>query len=87
MFALHAADSGVTVNAVSHAIIVTVMTVRLGTRLDPGDVPMDRKGTPVEGAQAVVFPASSMASSITRQTLGINVGQSMRKRRHREELP
>ena len=78
MFALHAADSGVTVNAVSPGTIVTAMIVRLGTRIDPRDVPMNRMGTPEEVAQAVVFLASSMASYITGQTLGVNGGQYMR---------
>jgi NAD(P)-dependent dehydrogenase (short-subunit alcohol dehydrogenase family) len=54
MFALHAADSGVTVNAVSPGTIVTAMIVRLGTRIDPRDVPMNRMGTIEEVAQAVV---------------------------------
>jgi len=39
---------------------------------------MDRMGTPEEVAQAVVFLASSMASCITGQTLGVNGGRSMR---------
>lgn len=39
---------------------------------------MNRMGTPEEVAQAVVFLASSMASYITGQTLGVNDGQSMR---------
>ena len=77
----HAADSGITVNAVSPGTIVTAMTERLGTQIDPSDVPMNRMGTPEEVAQAVVFLASSMASYITGQTLGVNDGQSMRERR------
>jgi 3-oxoacyl-[acyl-carrier protein] reductase len=87
MFALHAADSGISVNAVSHGTIVTAMTERLGTQVDPRDVPMNRMGTPEEGAQAVVFLASDVAAFITGQTLRVNGGQSMRQRRHREELP
>jgi NAD(P)-dependent dehydrogenase (short-subunit alcohol dehydrogenase family) len=78
MFALHAADSGFTVNVVSPGTIVTAMAERLGTRIDPRDVPMNRMGTPEEVAQAVVFPASSMTSHITGQTLGDNCGQYMR---------
>ena len=56
MFALHAADSAFTVNVVSPGTIVTAMAERLGTRIDPRDVPMNRMGTPEEVAQAVVFP-------------------------------
>ncbi len=78
MFALHAADSGVTVNAVSPGTIVTAMTERLGTQIDPSDVPMNRMGTPEEVARAVVFLASAAASYITGQTLGVNGGQYMR---------
>jgi NAD(P)-dependent dehydrogenase (short-subunit alcohol dehydrogenase family) len=59
------------------------MTERLGTRIDPRDVPVNRMGTPEEVAQAVVFLASSMAFHITGQTLGVNGGQSMRWRRPR----
>ena len=54
------------------------MTERLGTRIDPRDVPTNRMGTPEEVAQAVVFLASSMASHITGQTLGVDGGQSLR---------
>lgn len=78
MFALHAADSGITVNAVSPGTIVTAMTERLGTQVDPRDVPMNRMGTPEEVAQAVVFVASDVAAFITGQTLGVNGGQYMR---------
>jgi 3-oxoacyl-[acyl-carrier protein] reductase len=78
MFALHAADSGITVNAVSPGTIITAMTERLGTQVDPRDVPMNRMGTPEEVAQAVVFLASDAAAFITGQTLGVNGGQYMR---------
>ena len=78
VFALHAADSGVTVNAVSPGIIDAGMTARLGTQVDPARVPMNRMGTPEDVAQAVAFLASDMAGYVTGQTLSVNGGQSMR---------
>jgi 3-oxoacyl-[acyl-carrier protein] reductase len=78
VFALHAADSGVTVNAVSPGIIDTEMTARPGTEVDPRDVPMNRMGAPADVAAAVTFLASDRASYITGQTLSVNGGQSMR---------
>ncbi len=78
VFALHAADSGITVNTVSPGIIDTEMTARLQTQVDPRDVPMNRMGAPEDVAQAVVFLASDAASYITGQTLSVNGGQSMR---------
>jgi NAD(P)-dependent dehydrogenase (short-subunit alcohol dehydrogenase family) len=50
------------------------MTERLGTRIDPRDVPVNRMGTPEEVAQAVVFLASSMAFHITGQTSASTAG-------------
>lgn len=50
------------------------MTKRLGTQVDPRDVPMNRMGTPEEVAQAVFFLASDVAAFITGQTLGVNGG-------------
>ena len=78
VLARHAADSGVTVNAVSPGIIDTGMTARLGTEIDPGRVPMNRMGTPEEVAAAVVYLASDAAAYVTGQTLSVNGGQSMR---------
>ena len=78
VLARHAADSGVTVNAVSPGIIDTEMTARLGTEIDPARVPMNRMGTPEEVAQAVVYLASDAAAYVTGQTLSVNGGQSMR---------
>jgi NAD(P)-dependent dehydrogenase (short-subunit alcohol dehydrogenase family) len=77
-FALHAADSGVTVDTVWPGIIDTEMTARLGNQVDPRDVPMNRMGLPEEVARAVAFLASDMASYITGQTLSVNGRQSMR---------
>jgi 3-oxoacyl-[acyl-carrier protein] reductase len=54
------------------------MTKRLGTKIDPEDVPMNRMGTQNEVAQAAVFLASDMASYITGQNISVNGGQSMR---------
>jgi 3-oxoacyl-[acyl-carrier protein] reductase len=78
VLAKYAADSGVTVNTISPGIIETEMTQRLGTQVDPSDVPMNRMGTPDEVAQAAVFLASDMASYITGQNISVNGGQSMR---------
>ncbi len=78
VFALNAADSGVTVNTVSPGIIDTEMTRMLKSVVDPKDVPMDRMGTVGEVARAVVFLASDMASYITGQNISVNGGQSMR---------
>jgi 3-oxoacyl-[acyl-carrier protein] reductase len=78
VFALHAGDSGVTINAVAPGTIDTGMTALLGTQVDPKDVPMNRMGAPEEVASAVVYLASDAASFITGQTLGINGGQYMR---------
>jgi 3-oxoacyl-[acyl-carrier protein] reductase len=78
VFAKNAADSGITVNTISPGIIDTDMTARLGTQIDPSDVPMNRMGTPEEVAQAAVFLASDMSSYITGQNISVNGGQSMR---------
>ncbi len=78
VFTIDAADSGITVNTVSPGVVDAGMTARLGTRVDPRDLPMDRMGTPEEVAAAVAFLASDGASYITGQNLGVNGGQSMR---------
>ena len=78
VFAKHAADSGVTVNTVSPGMIATEMSKRLGTQIDPNDVPMNRFGTTDEVAQTIVFLASNNASYITGQNISVNGGQSMR---------
>jgi len=78
VFAKNAADSGITVNTISPGMIETGMTARLGSRIDPEDVPMNRFGTTEEVAQAAVFLASDMASYITGQNISVNGGQSMR---------
>ena len=78
VLAKYAADSGVTVNTISPGIIATEMTQRLGTQVDPNDVPMNRMGTPEEVAQVAVFLASDMASYITGQNISVNGGQSTR---------
>ena len=78
VLAKYAADSGVTVNTISPGIIATEMSQRLGTQVDPNDVPMNRMGTPEEVAQVAVFLASDMASYITGQNISVNGGQSTR---------
>jgi NAD(P)-dependent dehydrogenase (short-subunit alcohol dehydrogenase family) len=78
VFAKYAADSGVTINTVSPGIIATEMTERLGTQINPEDVPMNRMGTHEEVAQAVIFLASDMSGYITGQNISVNGGQSMR---------
>jgi 3-oxoacyl-[acyl-carrier protein] reductase len=78
VFAKYAADSGVTINTVSPGIIATEMTERLGTQINPEDVPMNRMGTQEEVAQAVIFLASDMSGYITGQNISVNGGQSMR---------
>lgn len=78
VFAKHAVDSGVTVNTVSPGMISTEMSKRLGTQIDPNDVPMNRFGTTAEVAQAILFLASDKASYITGQNISVNGGQSMR---------
>jgi 3-oxoacyl-[acyl-carrier protein] reductase len=78
VFAKCAAGTNITVNTISPGVIETDMTKRLGTKIDPEDVPMNRMGTQNEVAQAAVFLASDMASYITGQNISVNGGQSMR---------
>lgn len=78
VFAKYAADSGITVNTISPGIIATEMTAKLGTQINPEDVPMNRMGSQEEVAQAAVFLASDKASYITGQNISVNGGQSMR---------
>ena len=78
VFAKYAAGKNITVNTISPGVIETDMTVRLGTTIDPADVPMNRMGTQDEVAQAALFLASDMASYVTGQNISVNGGQSMR---------
>jgi 3-oxoacyl-[acyl-carrier protein] reductase len=78
VFAKYASDSGVTINTVSPGIIKTEMTERLGTRVNPEDVPMNRMGLPEDIANTIVFLSSDCASYITGQNISVNGGQSMR---------
>jgi NAD(P)-dependent dehydrogenase (short-subunit alcohol dehydrogenase family) len=77
VFAKNAVDSGVTVNTISPGIIATDMTLKLGTQIDPNDVPMNRQGKPDEIAAAAVFLASDQSSYITGQNINVNGGQFM----------
>ena len=77
VFAKNAVDSGITVNTISPGIIATDMTLKLGTQIDPNDVPMNRQGTPDEVAAMAVFLASDKSSYITGQNINVNGGQFM----------
>lgn len=78
VFAKCAAGTNITINTISPGVIETDMTKRLGTKIDPEDVPMNRMGTQDEVAQTAVFLASDMASYITGQNISVNGGQTMR---------
>ncbi len=78
VLAKHLTDSGVTANTISPGIIETEMTQKLGTQIDPNDVPMNRMGTADDIAQTAVFLASDAAGYITGQNISVNGGQSMR---------
>jgi 3-oxoacyl-[acyl-carrier protein] reductase len=66
---------GITVNAVSPGYIITEMTRTHVHNLD--SVPLRRRGTMEEVADAVLFLASDMASYITGATLDVNGGAYM----------
>ncbi len=66
---------GITVNAVSPGYIVTEMTK---THVhDLSNVPLRRRGTPEEVADAIIFLCSDMANYITGTTLDVNGGAYM----------
>lgn len=71
------APSGILVNALSPGVIDTKMNDHLSDedkRNLAEEIPLGRFGTPEEIAKAVVFLASSGASYITGQILGVNGG-------------
>ena len=77
IFAKNAGDSGVTINTISPGIIATEMTLRLGSKIDPNEIPMKRQGAPEEIAAVAVFLASDRSSYITGQNINVNGGQYM----------
>jgi len=78
VFALSAADCGVTFNSVSPGLINTEMTVSLGSTVDPKDLLLNRMGSAEDVANVIVFLASDAASYMTGQNISVNGGQSMR---------
>ncbi len=77
--ALEGAEHGVRVNAVAPGPVETGMLNRFTGTAERkaglvGGVPMKRVGTPEEIADAIVFLASSKASFITGQILGVDGG-------------
>lgn len=69
--------SGIRVNCVSPGVIVTDMTLSLGTEtLDAlaEDTPLCRNGQPIDVARAIYRLCSDEASFITGQVLGVNGG-------------
>jgi len=78
--ALEVASRGITVNAVAPGIIDTDMTRVLsqGAQEVWADrIPLKRRGTPEDVAEAVVFLASDEASYITGHVLAVNGGMYM----------
>ncbi|SDT51432.1 SDR family NAD(P)-dependent oxidoreductase [Bradyrhizobium canariense] len=79
--ALEAAAFGVRVNAVAPGPIETAMLDRFTGSADRkaglvAGVPLKRAGRPEEIADAIVFAASSKASFITGQIIGVNGGKT-----------
>ncbi|MBQ9480678.1 MAG: 3-oxoacyl-ACP reductase FabG [Clostridia bacterium] len=71
------APSGITVNCVTPGVIDTEMNARYSVeerRAIENEIPMCRYGRPEEVAAAVAFFASSAASYITGEVLGVNGG-------------
>jgi len=74
------ASRGVTVNAVAPGYIETPMTAVLSeevTKAMLATIPLGRRGTPKDVAQAVKFLASDAASYITGHVLDVNGGMFM----------
>ncbi len=74
------ASRGITVNAVAPGFIETPMTAVLSeeqTKAMLATVPLGRRGTPKDVAQAVRFLASDAASYITGHVLDVNGGMFM----------
>ena len=74
------ASRGITVNAVAPGYIETPMTAVLSeevTKAMLATVPLGRRGTPKDVAQAVKFLASDAASYITGHVLDVNGGMFM----------
>ena len=74
------ASRGITVNAVAPGFIETPMTAVLSdeqTKAMLATVPLGRRGTPKDVAQAVKFLASDAASYITGHVLDVNGGMFM----------
>ncbi len=76
VFALNGAAYGITSNAIAPGTVDTEITRRLGHKTT--DIPLGRKATTSDIANAVTFLASDKASYITGMTLDINGGQLMR---------
>ncbi len=74
------ASRGITVNAVAPGYIETPMTAVLSEQQNAAmmaTIPLGRRGTPKDVAQAVKFLASDAASYITGQVLDVNGGMFM----------
>lgn len=74
------ASRGITVNAVAPGYIETAMTAVLDEKqraLMMAQIPLDRPGTDMDIANAVVFLASDAASYITGHVLDVNGGMFM----------
>jgi 3-oxoacyl-[acyl-carrier protein] reductase len=74
------ASRGITVNAVAPGYIETPMTAVLDEKQQAAmlaTIPLGRRGTDVDIAQAVAFLASDAASYITGHVLDVNGGMFM----------
>lgn len=74
------ASRGITVNAVAPGYIETPMTAVLDEKVSAAmlaNIPLARRGTDLDVAQAVAFLASDAASYITGQVLDVNGGMFM----------
>ena len=74
------ASRGITVNAVAPGYIETPMTAVLDEKVSAAmlaNIPLARRGTDLDVAQAVAFLSSDAASYITGQVLDVNGGMFM----------
>jgi 3-oxoacyl-[acyl-carrier protein] reductase len=74
------ASRGITVNAVAPGYIETPMTAVLDEKVSAAmlaNIPLSRRGTDLDVAQAVRFLASDAASYITGHVLDVNGGMFM----------